>query len=168
VRRSTAPPDYVALAQQRFGGLPVASTLIVGDSHVQDAHFGEVLGHHSRRGIGGMTIAEVASVLPIVASPDVERLLLWCGTNDALVHRSPDQMTADVAHLLDVARAACPRADIALVGSPSPTALAVNPVLAAAGVPFIDVQDAAAHTSDGVHLTGRGYALVNEALRQAG
>lgn len=157
-----APPDYLALARVRFGDLPVAPTLVVGDSHVQEGHFGEPLGRHSRRGIGGMSLADVTTVLPVVASPEVQLLILWAGTND--FHRSRDQVAADVAALLRVAHECCPVARVVLVGSP--TATAVNTVLAAAGVEFVDTSAAGRLTSDGVHLSSSGYALVNEMLAQ--
>jgi len=188
VRKTPGPgADFAALARERFGPLAGAPVTLVGDSHVQEAPAGEAGGGMASYGIGGQRIVDVTGWLDLVLErPGLRRLLVMGGTNDVLAGASPQAVAAAMADLLGQVRAARPEVTLAVFAIPPLPArllrarVATNAALAETatlcGADFVDWtpqltgpdgQWAPGLTTDGIHLSGRGKAAVQDLITQA-
>jgi hypothetical protein len=170
------PVPYARLARERFADLPGAPVVLMGDSQAQGCPAGELFGRVAVRGIGGQTIAEVHGWLDLVlADPQLERLIVWAGTNDVLLGHDGDRIGADMAALL---RDAAGR-DVQLVVLSVPpltgheTAVqrandALQVAAEKADAVFVDLSTALAGgmADDGVHISPAGYARLRTVADQ--
>lgn len=173
--------QFVELARERFGNLPGAAVAFVGDSHVQNAPLSELVGQVASRGIGGQTVDDTAAWLDAVLDdPELERLVVWAGSNDILRGKPAEQTGEDMQALLAAVEDARPEVEVALLSVPplrdsAEDVAAMNDVLREAaedsGAEWLDVTgDLSADglmDSDGIHLTPSGYVAIAPALRRA-
>lgn len=188
VRSSPGPrADYAALAWQRFGPLAGAPVTLIGDSHAQEAPAGEAAGGIACYGIGGQRIVDLTGWLDLVLDrPGLRRLLVMAGTNDVLVGAGAREISQAMTDLLGQVRAARPEVTLAVFAVPplparlSKARLAANAALAetstGCGADFVDWtpeltgpdgQWGPGLSTDGIHLTGRGKAAVQELITAA-
>lgn len=164
-----------------FRSLPVDSGAIVfiGDSHTEQFHLAEWLDDQRvvNRGIGGITVPDVAAFAPDVCGPAPAAIFVQCGINDLMQGTSATACASHLNTLLADLHKRFPAARIVLQ-SLLPTAdkgmdtevRAVNTRLAdiarEQAITYVDlytdfaVEDHIdpALTYDGLHLTGAGYA----------
>ena len=126
-------------------------------------------------GVPGETTAEGLRRLPEVLDAHQPRLLLLClGGNDLLRQMGPVQTEANLAAMIDLARAR--GVAVVLVGVPEPRLfggvadfyprLAERFNLHYEGEGFVDVLKTAGLKADAVHPNARGYAQVAERLAE--
>lgn len=182
-RRAAAParPDLVAAARAAHPGRVESTVVALGDSQAERAPWSAMLGQLvEHRGYGGMLISEVTAWAAEALSPDVEQVVLWVGTNDAMEGRSRAEVEKDLKALLSTITAAAPDVHvIALTLPPLGThqdqvrdhAELLTVLAARYPVSVVDVTEMlrgpGALIGDGVHVSGLGYDLIAPLVRAA-
>lgn len=182
--RDPDKPDYGALAQDRFAGLPGADVVVLGDSLVQDGPFGELVGKSARRGIGGATIADVTAMVPFSLKATTGQVLVIAGVNDVLQDHNTATVEDDARGLVQAIGEVAPDAEVVWLEVLAPEGMSdqaaeVNAGIEAAatddtfetfaadGVLSADGDLEARFTYDGTHLNPTGYAEIGGDLRAA-
>lgn len=155
--------------------------VVLGDSLAERAPWSALLGVPVvNAGYGGMLTREVTEWAVEVLHPDVETVVVWVGTNDAMEAYSRERVAADQRALVDTIRESSPAARIICLTLPPLGAhaqqveehAAVLAQLADEGsLTVADVtprlRSAGMLIGDGVHISGRGYEVVGHAMREA-
>lgn len=171
------------------------SIVFIGDSLVQRNEWAETFQdiNMANRGIDSDTIAGVLNRIDIIAQDQPKQIFILIGANDIYQQAySQDELIAQYQQIIDAIKAASPDTvitpiSVLPVNSTSynhpinnDLVVAFNEVLAELSqqndLDYVDAYSGlvdgetnelvAAYTNDGIHLTGEGYAIVNEAVSE--
>jgi lysophospholipase L1-like esterase len=167
---------------------PDAEVVMVGDSITQGGIWAEMFPGVTiaNRGVGGDTTVDVLARMDTILSTKPEVAFVMIGVNDAARGRSPEEIFASYAKVVDALQGA--RVEVVIqstiecsaesCGSKREVLRELNRKLvalaAARGMDYIDLNGAlsdeaglkSAYTYDGTHLTGAGYRQWADALSE--
>lgn len=168
--------------------------VMLGDSHIQLGEWQELIGNDSlrviNRGISGDHVNGILDRLPETMRHRASRVYLLVGLNDLFFGRSPEAVAGVYAQIVAGIRRQSPDTELVLIGLPPLQDQIRNTGLSSASIQglnsriadiaqqyaliFIDanalLSDASGRlrsdcTHDGIHLNGKGYQILAEALK---